>query len=127
MTTRGVGPLLTVALLAGCTSSGGVSFGGGDTSVPVVFTLTGTASGADITYSVGDGGSEQQQNVAVPLVNRAGEPGLHFTASQGDFLYFSAQNNGGGSLTCTITADGSVVATHTSRGRFSVVQCDGNA
>jgi hypothetical protein len=40
-----------------------------DRDPTVVYTLTGSAEGADITYSMGDGGTEQQQGVGVPLTN----------------------------------------------------------
>lgn len=94
----------------------------------VVYTLTGTASTADITYSTGGDGQEQQQGIDVPLVNSGtGEQGITFPATAGDFLYFSAQNDGDGTLTCTITEGGAVVSTHTSSGSYAIVTCEGTA
>jgi len=130
------GAVIMLGLLlsaAGCTSSGGgassyAPAGGVSVTEHVAYKLTGRASGADITYSVGQGGTEQQQGVAVPLVNKAGLEGLFLTASPGDFLYFSAQNSGEyGWLTCSILVNGRVIATQTSRGGFSIVTCQGTA
>lgn len=122
-------------LAAGCSSSGGLSsdFGGrgGGLSLHtrhrIVYYLTGTAHGADLTLSLGPAGQSQQSDVAVPLTNKSGSPGLRFTASDGDFLYISAQNKGFGSLTCRITEDGVTVAQNTSSGEFTIVTCDGTA
>lgn len=114
MTKRGA--LVAVLLLAGCTSS---FLHSGDSRV-VTFELTGSALSADLTYSVGNSGTEQRSGANVPWTKE-------FSAHSGDFLYLSAQNNGSGSLHCVIASGGHVVAEHTSRGQFSIVQCDGDA
>ena len=94
----------------------------------VAFLLTGSApQGADITYSFGDGGTEQQQGVDVPLVMKDGTVGMHFTVPIGGDLYFLAQNNAGGSLTCEIDVNGTPVSTHTSTVDGAVVVCSGTA
>lgn len=93
----------------------------------IVYSLTGTATTADITIQTGSGGQSQQQGVDIPLTNQNGTQGLTFTASIGQFLYISAQNKGDGTLTCTITSDGIVVATNTSSGEYAIVTCEGDA
>lgn len=100
---------------------------GGSSSHEIVYYLTGSASSADLTLSLGPGGQSQQRGVGVPLMNKSGTEGLRFTASDGDFLYISAQNQGGGTLHCRITEDGATVAENTSSGRYSIVTCDGQA
>lgn len=97
------------------------------TTHAIVYLLTGTATGADITISTGGGGQSQQQGVDVPLTSTTGTPGIRFTANSGDFLYISAQNTGGGDLTCSITEDGTVVSTNTSSGEFAIATCQGTA
>jgi hypothetical protein len=120
--------LLTSSCSSSGTGSGGVTGAAPDLSSEVVYLLTGSAEGADITYSAGGGGTEQQQGVAVPMKNkRTGLSGIRFNANFGDFLYFSAQNTGEfGSLTCEITVDGDTISRHTSSGAYSIVTCDGS-
>jgi hypothetical protein len=104
--------------------------GGGGTP-HIVYYLTGYApDGADITYSLGGsaGSSEQQSGLTVPMTNKAtGLPGIRFKAEPGDYLYFSAQNQGAGTLTCKITEDGQIVDQHTSSGSYTIVTCSGTA
>lgn len=124
--------LVPVLLIAGCSSSGGSSTYPHAAYRPVVlhvaYHLSGSATQADITYLTGSGGTEQQQGIDVPMVNKAGGDGLFFTAQPGDFLYFSAQNGGEfGSLTCTITENGRVISRQTSTGGYSIVTCQGAA
>lgn len=89
----------------------------------VVFALEGDAEdGADLTYGVGSDGTEQEQGVDVPMA-----PLSYSDVPPGAFLYFSAQNEGAGELTCTITVDGKVVSTHTSTGDYAIVTCEGQA
>lgn len=94
----------------------------------VTYLLTGHApAGANITYILGDGGQEQQNGLAVPMMNKkTGKPGISFDAS-GGFLYFSAQNQGSGSLTCEIVEDGTVLTKHTSTGAYAIVTCEADA
>lgn len=101
--------------------------GGGPVSHEIVYYLTGSARTADLTLSLGPGGQSQQRGVDVPLYNKNGTEGLRFTAADGDFLYLSAQNKGGGVLHCRITEDGVTVAENTSRGQYAIVTCDGSA
>jgi hypothetical protein len=93
----------------------------------IAYYLTGSAQSADLTLQLSAGGQSQQQNVGIPLMNKSGTAGLEFTANDGDFLYISAQNNGGGTLHCRITEDGSTVAAQTSRGQYAIVTCSGSA
>lgn len=122
---------LASATLVACGSQGGAQVRASvPTSAPastptgvVVFTLEGDAEdGADLTYGVGSDGTEQQQGVDVPMA-----PLSYSDVPPGAFLYFSAQNEGAGELTCTITVDGKVVSTHTSTGDYAIVTCEGQA
>lgn len=94
-------------------------------SVEVVYLVGGSAHSADITYQT-PSGSAQQNKVAVPLTMRAsGEEGLHYTFPPDSFLYISAQNNGGGVISCTITVDGVTVSHNVAHGSYAIAQCDG--
>lgn len=94
--------------------------------VEVTYQLGGTARSADITYT-GDGGSTEQQNgVDVPLKTTGGQPGLRVLLDPGEFAYLSAQNQGDGSITCSIRAGGRVIDEATSRGEFAIASCSGS-
>jgi hypothetical protein len=93
--------------------------------VEVEYRLTGSASGADITYTDGSGNIQQQTGVAVPLVRESsGDLGIHFRVERGSFVTFSAQNTGSsGDLDCEIRADGRVINTGHSSGGYAIVSC----
>lgn len=124
-----IGAVLAALLLAGCSSSGEalLSVGGHDRNVAktthhIVYTLSGTARAADVTFVTPDGSTDQRDHVAVPM------GGIGYEIDPGGFLYISAQNTGrSGSLTCTITEDGVEVARHTSVGGYSTVTCQASA
>lgn len=134
-TARRLALAVLAAALAGCSSSGGTPplvAGGsgldlGTATHDIVYSLTGSASRADITYEVGGDGERQQQGISVPMVNKSGGSGIQFEADDGAFLYFSAQNNGDGTLHCKIKEDGEVVSDNTSSGEFAIVTCQGSA
>jgi hypothetical protein len=46
--------------------------------------------------------------------------------SDGDFAYISAQNNGGGTITCSILVDGSVAETNSSSGQYAICTASGS-
>lgn len=93
------------------------------TSEQVQYRLWGTATGADLTMSVG-GQITQATGRAVPLMGKDGTQGISFDAPVGASLYFSAQNTGAvGDLTCEILVDGKAVAHNTSSGGYAIVQC----
>lgn len=111
-------------------ASGGGSDDGSDASgstVDVRYELSGTATSADITIESDTGGSSQQQDVSVPLRNENGTTGLRLDFVAGDFVYLSAQNNGSGTLTCTIKADGLVISENTASGKYAIATCKGTA
>lgn len=93
--------------------------------VEVDYRLTGSASGADITYTDGSDNIQQQTGVAVPLVRESsGDPGIQFRVERGSFVTFSAQNTGSsGDLDCEIRADGRVINTGHSSGGYAIVSC----
>lgn len=97
-----------------------------DSLQEAVFSIEGTASSVDITLGVGNETS-QQSGLAVP-VTVGGRQGLRATAPPGTFLYIAAQNMGEtGSVTCTITVDGTVISTTTSRGAYVIATCSGTS
>lgn len=94
-------------------------------TVDVIYTLTGTATGADITYTDGAGNIQQQTGVAVPMgpKGHAGE-GLRFTMQHGALAQFSAQNRSdSGNLDCAIKANGIGLNTGHASGGYAIVTC----
>lgn len=91
----------------------------------VKYKLTGTARGANLTYTDEREQIAQAAGRAVPLHSRTtGEDGITFDALPGTRLYFSAQNTGkSGDMTCEIEVNGLTVATNTSYGGFTIVTC----
>jgi hypothetical protein len=95
-----------------------------DTSVDLVYQLGGSARSADLTYTDGAGNIQQQTGVAVPLKTQSGAEGISFTVHRGDFVQFSAQNQGAsGNLRCSIVADGQVINTGNASGGYAIVSC----
>lgn len=91
----------------------------------VTYTLTGTARGADITYTDDGGSTSQQSSLAVPLVTDHGRfHGLQVHARSGDFVQFSAQNaTESGTLVCQIHAEGRVLNQAFASGAFTIASC----
>ena len=99
------------------------SLAAGDT---VTYKLSGSATGADITYTDGAGqGPHKASDRAVPLTRTSdGFPGMQFAATHGAHVSFSAQNTGPtGSLTCSIEFNGTVLDTESASGDHAVVTC----
>jgi hypothetical protein len=95
-----------------------------DTTIRVTYKLTGSARGADLTYTDSSGNIQQQSGVGVPLKTTAGTEGISFTGQSGDFVQFSAQNTGdSGDLVCEIEADGATINTGRSNGAYVIVSC----
>ena len=94
--------------------------------VVVTYALTGSATATSLTYTDAGGNIQQATDVRVPLTSKTGTAGLTFEASHGSFVSFSAQNDGdSGDLTCTISADGTVINTGRSSGDYAIVSCLG--
>ncbi len=73
----------------------------------------------NVTYEINNG-QQQDTKVALPWSKE-------FTIGQGfQPLVLNAQNAGGGSISCRILVDGSVVSEHTSTGQYAVVSCSGS-
>lgn len=94
----------------------------------ILYTVSGTATSADITYTTPTG-IRQQQGIDVPLMTEGGTPYLEFTFDAGDFVSITAQNSGeDGEVTCQITlSTGRVLSENTSSGAFAIASCDGEA
>jgi hypothetical protein len=91
----------------------------------VMYQVDGTATSADLTLTTANGGTSQQQDVALPIKNSAGQDGLHITVTKGTFVYISAQNNGGGTITCHIFINGLEAISNTSSGEYTIASCSG--
>jgi hypothetical protein len=83
----------------------------------VRYEVTGTARTADLTLE-GSDGTVQQNDRPVPAAYER-------TATDGQFLYVSAQNKGTGEITCTIYVDDKPVKSSTSTGEYAICQADG--
>jgi hypothetical protein len=120
---------LAVAVAIGAVANGGIPGlqlsmpAPGSGLVEVTYSLTGSASGADITYTDGAGNVQQQTRVAVPL-GTSGHSGMTFHAHHGAVVVFTAQNvTEGGDLTCTISSEGVVLNTGHANGGYAIVSC----
>lgn len=94
-------------------------------TVLVIYEVEGTATSADITY-VTPSGMAQQVGVDVPLTMKDGTVGIRFVMPRGEFVSISAQNRGGGTITCRIFADATQIAVNTSSGEYAIASCDGS-
>ena len=85
----------------------------------VEYQVTGSAATVNITYANAGGGPVKESNVAVPWSH-------NFTAGSQAGVYISAQNDGeSGSVTVTITEDGTVFQTTTSNGAHVTAEASG--
>lgn len=84
----------------------------------ITYRIGGSATKALITYST-PSGQEQQNGAHVPWKHR-------FKVKDGDFvsLIVSAQNSGGGTITCEIDVDGKKVKAAKSSGAYAIASCD---
>lgn len=115
--------MVALTLLSGCASKPAAPAA----RVGIVYAVTGSARAADITIQTPTG-SSQQNDVGVPLVSKAGSEGLEFSFASGAFVYLSAQNQGGGEITCEIrTKEGRVISRNTAQGEFAIATCSGSA
>lgn len=122
----GIGLLVLVVGIVGCTALVGKAVNDVDKSNKKVHTITykvtGKGSGkADLTYTVdGTGTIEQRNGEALPWSKTIKLKGTF------NFLDISAQNSlETGSVTCTITVDGVVKKKATSHGQFAIADCNG--
>lgn len=87
-------------------------------SYQVTYEVTGTISGASVTYYNNQGGTEQG-DYKIPFKKT-------YTMERGDFAYISAQNmDDSGSITCRILIDGEEWKKSTSQGAYVIASCDG--
>ena len=80
----------------------------------IVYRVTGSGT-ADLTYS-GSGSNTEQTTVHLPWTYTVPYP-------PPDFPYVSAQTNGTGTIGCSITQNGVVIAHATSSGEFVIATC----
>jgi hypothetical protein len=84
----------------------------------VTYRIGGTASKAMITYST-PSGQEQQNGARVPWHKT-----FKVKKNAFDVLTVSAQNSGGGTITCEIDIDGKKVKAAKSSGAYAIASCD---
>jgi hypothetical protein len=111
--------LITLALIAFLTACATEP---PDETYTFVYSITGTATSASLTYACGETRG-QIADVKVP-------DSMSFTTTmrRGDriWLYHSAQNGGAtGSITTTITVNGTVFRTNTSHGAYTIASASG--
>ena len=113
-------PAILVLFIMACGGSSSSSAPQGS-HVNVTYEVSGTAKGASVTY-INETGNTQQEDVQLPWKET-------FRVERGEFVYVSAQSrdDGGRSISCTISGDGEVLEEATSNGRFVIAQCSGNA
>jgi hypothetical protein len=89
----------------------------------VVYTVTGSGT-ADITFdsfSGGSSGSSQDTGAALPWTKTITGSGIF------NLYDVNATLTSGTSVTCTLSVDGKVVASHSSTGQYASVDCTGSA
>lgn len=88
------------------------------TTRTVTYKISGSATKALVTYST-PSGQEQQNGARVPWHKT-------FKVKKGSFdvLVVSAQNQGGGTITCEIDVDGKKVKAAKSSGAYAIASCD---
>ena len=115
-------PALVLALAAcGVPSAVGAAAGGGPATVR--YEVTGPESTNNITYSsTGSAGIAQENGAAAPWTKE-----VQFAEGSFRVATLTAQNAGGGDITCRISVDGEVVSETTSSGEYAVVTCASEA
>jgi hypothetical protein len=110
--------LAGLLLLGACDPSTlGPSDQGDDETYTVTYEVSGAES-ADVTYENENADTSQEAGISLPWT-------YSFDAPEGSFVYISAQNNGGGTITCSISVDGGVVESNDSSGEFAICTASG--
>jgi len=106
--------LLAVLALSQCKAPGSTGTDSTPTSWSIRYEATGSTTYVDLTYENATGGTSQESGRPVPW-------SYSFTGHAGDFVYISAQKDGGnGTVTVTIYRDGIVFKTSTSIGAYVI-------
>lgn len=90
--------------------------------IVVVYEVSGTATGVDVTYTTfGDTLTTDQETAAtLPWTKEVTTSGL---LKGGSLMVMTAES--GGEVTCTVTVDGEKTRTATASGPFAIATCDG--
>lgn len=99
------------------------------TTHTVVYSVSGAAQDADVTYSTftnGTSGTEQSSSTPLPFTKTITVNGSKDSLSFNSFD-LSAMNGAvdTGTISCTVTVDGKTIASQTSSGSFASVNCSG--
>lgn len=119
------GVSLAVLAVAGCASSPGAVDAFVPTSHTVEYVIDGTTDGVNLTFTNEQGGTEQVNEKALPLVDASGAP-VHLRAQMpaGSFAYVAAQNTrDSGTIGCKILVDGHMYKQSTSSGGYVIATC----
>jgi hypothetical protein len=118
---------VAIATLAACSSSLGASEPRTSLGHSIVYRLSGSAHRVNVTLRLNGPEPAKQEIVSLPLTSKTGSPGLRFIAGHGEPLYLSAQNDGSGTMHCSITENGRTISSNTSSGQYATVTCSGSA
>jgi Mycobacterium membrane protein len=86
----------------------------------VEYRVSSARSANSITYTNETGDTAQDNGQHLPWTYDLG-----YDVPEGSWLYLSAQNNGGGTITCEIVVDGVVVKNTESHGLYSICEASG--
>jgi hypothetical protein len=109
--------VVIAAIASGGGSSNSITGTTGTKDGKVTYVVTGPAK-ASMTYTDGGTNTAQDNNAKLPWKKTVPIADTVIT------YQVSAQNAGGGSITCKILLDGKVVKTNTSKGDYAIVTCD---
>jgi hypothetical protein len=105
----------------GVPGTGGGDLGGSSThSVTYKVTATGNPSYTygSMTYQNSSNDTSQATDADIPWTDSE-------YLSDGDFYYISAQNGGGGTITCSVFVDGTEVDSNSSIGQYAICTASG--
>ncbi len=100
------------------------------TTHTVVYSVTGAAHDANITYSTftdGTAGTQQSSSTPLPFTKTITFKGSKASFSFNSFLLTAINGiNDSGTISCTLTIDGKTIANQTSTGSLATVTCSGS-
>lgn len=110
--------ITSLGFLSSCEQLSDFDGGGGGETHRVIYRVQGPSS-ADITYENENQDTSQETGAGLPWQ-------YSFRAEDFAFAYVSAQNNGGGTVICTIEIDGQVAESNESSGEFAICTASGS-
>jgi hypothetical protein len=109
--------LFVLSSITRSSGTGGPLHPGGSSRHTVTYKVTG-GHGASVTY--------QNESQDTGQDTEAGTPWSDVESmSDGDFYYVSAQNQGGGTITCSVVVDGVTVDSNSASGEYAICSASG--